>query len=977
MSIGITEFYKKTLASQGVYCVATIEPNTGRTRQHYVESIDEIEPKINQLKAEQSNIYVAMSTFKGYSRNKDDAIFARSFYIDLDVDPDVDPDDEKKFKSKEEANNALDKFVSDVGLPQPTKLDSGRGMWGYWAFDRDIPIEEWLIYAKKFKELCFSKGLKIDPSVTAEAARIARAPDCLNYKTNPPSPTKVISDIINVYSFDEFKEFLGAEEPSIESILLQVQKGGLTDAEKKIRGLDNFETSFEKILNASIDGTGCKQIKHIYENQNDISYDLWTAALTVANKCVDGEQAIHVISEKHHNYSPEDTSYRASSFQGVYPCTAFATANPGGCDGCPHRGKITNPLALGQVFKAATDPLPYLPEEEQTEYEDMEFNVIDHVNNTVADPNAFFLPGSLFPFVAGANGGIYKQIQGKRNKDGSVSDPQLLLVCKYNVLPYRRLSNRIDGDCLAIRVTFPKDPPKDILFPMSNAGSSVEVTKFFYKNGIYFEQGVVNHFMEYLIRWGVVLSHENKADIMKTHMGWTDEDNRDGFVIGQKEYRKNGTVIDSPISPLTENVAYHCNEKGSFELWKQAANNLNTPGMELHAFVMLAGFASPLLTFSSTKGASICLQGEAGAAKTGAMFSCMSMWGNPEVLYIHAKNGATFNGLRGRMLTLGNLPLAIDEVTNIHAETMSDLIHLISTGKSRIKMQSSINAERALEESASLFAIMTSNKSIYDRLTEFKADPNGEVSRLIEFSIGQPAILNSDPTFGARTFEPMKQNFGHAGPKFIQAIFDLQNRGEIIRDYSDPNQKYGLRVQKWIDRFHSDYGFNAANRFYNNVVGFTCFAGDVCNEYDIVNLDVENIYTKITTEMNRIRSNVVQINTLDYENIISEFLNKNHASTLFMKDGRAITEPRNSLVVRDEADTNTVYISRNIFNNYLRSEVNVNILEFKKKIENSNIEFKEQRIRLNKGWKNSSADDYNVWTYSFKRIKNPDAELTE
>ena len=48
--IGITEFYKKVLPSQGVYCIITIEPKEGGTRHYYVESIEELEPKIEELK---------------------------------------------------------------------------------------------------------------------------------------------------------------------------------------------------------------------------------------------------------------------------------------------------------------------------------------------------------------------------------------------------------------------------------------------------------------------------------------------------------------------------------------------------------------------------------------------------------------------------------------------------------------------------------------------------------------------------------------------------------------------------------------------------------------------------------------------------------------------------------------------------------------------------------------------------------------
>ncbi|NDH85676.1 hypothetical protein EBY67_01280, partial [bacterium] len=107
----------------------------------------------------------------------------------------------------------------------------------YDETNADIPIEDWKIYAEKFKKLCLDKGFKIDPSVTSDKGRITRAPNCLNYKTNPPSPTKVISDELPTYVFEEFKQFLGEVDPSVEDILKAASKG-LTEEERRMHGLD-------------------------------------------------------------------------------------------------------------------------------------------------------------------------------------------------------------------------------------------------------------------------------------------------------------------------------------------------------------------------------------------------------------------------------------------------------------------------------------------------------------------------------------------------------------------------------------------------------------------------------------------------------------------------------------------------------------------------------------------------------------------
>ena len=128
MSIGITEFYKKVLPSKGTYCIATIDSSEkGRVKHYFTESIDAIEPKINELKSENSNIYVTHSTFDGHSRLQENAMFSKSFFVDLDVGED------KDYKTKDEALTSLNKFLIDTGLPEPIIVDSGRGIWAWWA----------------------------------------------------------------------------------------------------------------------------------------------------------------------------------------------------------------------------------------------------------------------------------------------------------------------------------------------------------------------------------------------------------------------------------------------------------------------------------------------------------------------------------------------------------------------------------------------------------------------------------------------------------------------------------------------------------------------------------------------------------------------------------------------------------------------------------------------------------------------------
>ena len=986
--IGITEFYKKVLPTQGVYCLTTMdrEEDGGRTRHYYMETVEEIETQAKIISGSRTtNLFVCPMSFSKHQRSKELAAYFRSIYIDLDIGT-----TDKKYSSKQEARADFDRFLAETGLPEPVEINSGNGIHMYWVFEEDIPAEEWKLYAEKFKDFCLDKNLKIDTAVY-DLARIMRCPNTINYKRMPGLKTNVVSESISVYNFKEFKDFLGEipERDASFDEIIKAAKKGLSEEERLAQGGSDWESSFDKLLEVSMKGVGCNQIKFMMEQPDQVSYDLWTAGLTVASRCVDAETAIHTLSEKGPTYDREATILKAASFSGVHPCTAFENANPDGCEGCIKRGKITNPLGFAKKLRDGQSIIPIVAtepdrqEEPQEEYEDpweeeKIGNVIFQDNeNAVVNPNAFTLPPSMFPFIHGPNGGVYRVLPGEYNKQTKqLVTPDPVLVCEECVEAIKRLMSESEGDCLEIEVRYKHDKQRKFLYPMKYLYSLEKMTEIMAGRSIIIDRKNLTHFMDYLIAWGQNLKNHRAASIMRTQMGWTDKE-RTSFVIGDKEFTRDGKIVDSPISTMTREIGPHFKEKGEFSRWQEAAMRLALPGLELHAFSMLAGFASPLMAYGSTHGATICLQGKAGAAKTGALYSAVSIWGDPEALYIHGgnKKGATFNGLRTRLNSIHSMPFTIDEVTNMNAEDLSDTIHMISSGKAKVRTQGSSNAERTHEASANLLAIMTSNHSIYDKLGVAKGDPNGEVARLIEFNIYQPEVLRENPQLGKKIFEVMKHNFGHAGPKFINALYDIENKGEIIRDINDEEQYYGPRFQKWIDKFVKDYGYDPADRFYHNIIAWTFGAGDIANEYGILNnFPLDNIYETVVANLMNIKKNVIQINKIDFDKLLTDFIGKNLAAMLVIKDGRAIEFPSRDLLIRSDDDTNTLYIRRSEFNKYL-VEAKVNIEDFKRVAKESTADFWEKKMRLTAGWKDASSSKYNFDCYCFRKlVEDPEDE---
>jgi hypothetical protein len=928
----LKQFYEKALPKQGVYCVSGIEiDSSGNTKvsNRFTETLDGVYNEIEKLNRKGINAFVALGTFTGYSRKADDSAFFRSFFIDLDVG------DGKSYTDKSEAHVALYKLIEDAGLPDPVVVDSGGGFHAYWLMDEDIPTEVWKPYAEKFKALCMSH-ITIDPVVTADVSRIMRCPETFNYKYDPPRPTSVISDEVFCYSFQEFKDFLGEPELDAVDILAAIPKG-LDDDTRAILNRDNFISKFEEIAIKSLEGDGCNQIKHMLLNPNEVARDQWAGGLTIAVKCVDGDTAIHSMSEDYNKYSYDETEKTARSFDGPRTCAWFIENFPTQCEGCSQRGRIITPIQLGRILQIAPD----------------EENSVREVSDS---KEVSFFPKDLKPFVRGQNGGIYYLPPPKVDKKGKKFQDDPILILPYDLYPTRRMMSKIDGEVLLLRWKLPKDPEREFLFPMKGLYAKDVFNTIMSGNGVFPEANNIPRVMNYIVKWGQYMQTVKAAEIMRMQMGWSDDISSPewptrSFVIGNREIRHTGDIVEAPMSPFVRGIAKMMVPQGTYERWRESAAYLNEPSMELHAFAMLCGFASPLMCYTSTSGVSICLLGLSGNAKTGAMYAGLSAFGNPKDLSVFE---TTDNGMVGRYLGLHNIMLGIDEISNKDPKILSQLIHKVSHGKAKIRMQGSVNAEREYEMSASLIAMMTSNQSSYGKLESIKANPDGEVARLIEILISKPQLLiDGGGQLGRHIFDAFRYNYGHAGPMFIKEVLRLGD--DYIKD----------SLAKWDNKFVEDFGIDdVAYRFYQNVISACCVAGTILNDCNILSLDVDRIYHAIIHEVITIRDKVVKVNRTDYESVVTDYVHSNMGNMLIMKEGKVSMEPRGALKGRIDSDLGMILLPKTDFKKYL-NERQISSREFEHDMRQRNILVDDKKGRLTTGWKTAIQIDP-TYLYWFK-----------
>ena len=938
----LKQFYEKALPSQGVYCVSGIDQETKKTTNRFAETLEDVFKLVDKFKGQKLNVFVAPGSFDGFSRKADNCLFFRSLFIDLDVGED------KAYANKSEAETALRKFLGETGLPDPVCIDSGGGMHAYWIMDRDIPIDEYLIYAQKFKAFALGK-IAADPSVMADAARIMRCPDTLNYKFDPPEPASVIGDEISVYDWEEFKEFLGTDVAPADP-LANVRKG-LDEDTMAMKKLDNFEWDFYKIAERSLAGDGCNQVKYWLENATTLGYDDWFSSMNIAYFCKDGEKMIHEVSNEHPDYTAKAVEEKKLEFikRGKpQTCDYLANQHPDRCQGCKHRGKIHTPIVLGKALKEVieepiTEPTAGEPSAAEINAllgtQTYEAEPIRETSDTQKIPK---FPEFLSPYTRGQTGGVYYNPPPKTDKKGQVRYEDPVEILAHLLFPVRRLFSPLDGECMTMHLILPNDGLKEFLLPMKSVYALEELKKTLSFHQVIYTPKWINNIQEYLVKWSQYMINVGKAQQMRMQLGWsavnnTEEWKKRSFVIGEREITFEKEFVEAPVSPYIRGVVKHFKPVGTFERWKESANELNRPGFELHAMTCLAGFGTTLMPYMSTPGVVISLLGRSGCAKTGAMYAGISTFGDPDALSVFE---STDNGLTGRMLGLKNLMFGVDEIGNKDPKPLSQLVHNISNGKAKIRMQASVNAERVTEMSASLIAILTTNESVYNKFELHKGSPDGEVARVIEFLMDQPNDLKGadGAKLGIHIFDAFKYNYGHAGPAFIVAALEA---GDV---------HIKKRIDYWINRYLTDTGGDSAYRFHQNFVAAVFTAGELAVDAGIVNYDLERIYAKVIAELNNIKLNVIRVNSTDYSAVLADFMYENMGNTLRIKEGKVTDEPRGKLVARVSTDEPT-RVSKEAFKEYLHKK-KITPREFEKAmLESGDMLDKAAKKHLETGWK--------------------------
>jgi len=902
------------LPTEGRYCIIGIGKYPD---QRFADTREEAEELIQEFVGKKWETYFGCAKFGPQdNRTQDNALYFRALWMDIDCGPTKGvPNDKGKIEGYLDQDiglTELKKFCKTVGLPQPILVNSGNGIHAYWLIDRTLSRAEWNPLAKRLKALCKEHGLIVDDKVF-EASRVLRPMNSANFKSDPPKPVEIWNEHTQVLTYEQVVELLGAPPPEEEvPDFIPRSMSPMMEAM-----MHNKVKRFKTIMLKGEDG--CAQLNYCYANQESLDEPLWQSALSITAFCVDGDEAAHKMSNQYPEYDAAEVDNKLRNIRkrgGPHHCTTFEERNPGGCDGCPHKGKLKSPIMLGvEVAEADPDDNEIVVEDEKT-----------------GEEIKYVIPEYPFPFFRGKNGGVY------RKADDAESDAEK--VYEHDFYLVKRMRDPELGEMALFRLHLPQDGVREFTMPAATICSKDSLRSVLAEHGIITYKNQGENLGMYVVTSLKNMQFEKKAELMRTQFGWADKDSK--FIVGTKEITKDG-VFYSPPSSVTEDVVEKMDALGSLEKWKEVFNMYALPGLESHAFAALTAFGSPLLKFTGLSGAIInVIHPQSGTGKSTILYMCNSVSGHPKDLTSMFKD--TLNAKMHRLGVMNNLANTIDEITNMSGMEFSDLAYSISQGRSKDRMKGQTNELRKNNTKWQGITLCSSNASFYEKLGVAKNTPDGESMRLLEYRIEPSDHIAVD--VGKQMFDhQLFENYGHAM--------------EVYGQWLVSNLEEGVRLMRQIQaKIDKEIQFSQRERFWSGVVACNIAGGLIAKNLGLHDYDMKAVYEWVKGMLGEMRQEIAPPRE-DTSFVLGEFMNS-HINNAVVVNGEIdartkmeaapIMEPRGELMIRYEPDTKELYISVKAFRDFcVRTQTNYK--GTLKELQKSGIYLDTVNKRLSKGMK--------------------------
>lgn len=871
------DFLRRIWPERGLYVIARL---TSKGMRHQVcDTVEESAKYALDYDAQGVATYHACATFREREiittrsdgevwhqvRTHKNVRALKCFFMDLDVEP----GNPKKFESQEEAITGAIEFCQATNLPIPMIVSSGGGIHIYWILTYEIQPEQWKQTAAGLKILSDALGLKADPAVTSDAARILRPVGTYNRKIpGSERPIELIADTDPV----DYREFA-------EMVVACIKQAGVKPPADPIRKVPATTEELNQALQVKQDfppcsgikvAERCQQLGKMRDTRGNISEPHWYACIQLLCHSTEGDDLIHQWSNGYAGYTAKETNRKISQIRdqslGPTLCTTFAERIPSGCDGCPFLGKISSPVQLGT--QVASAPAPQVKVK------------IAEVITTVT------LPMPPEPFTRGEHGGIYLEEEGITHK-----------IYEHDLYPTEMAyDEQLGYETTRWRHFLPNEGWLEFTTRSALLARPID-----------FEAALRDHHVQPLIRnkiamYGDAYTRKLRTDIKMRKLfmsqGWKNDDTE--FVLGDKLYRVD-SVVQAGFSHGKEEFLAPFHARGELEVWKTLTTILNHPGFEPHAFMLLLAFACPLLKLAGREGFTVNALGQSGVGKSTMAQFMSSVYGSPKGSWI----GRTDSEI-ARVQRFGahfSLPVYMDESTTIPNKQLRDLIYMVPTGKSRSTMTQDYKLRRGAEW-ATIF-VTSSNESLQSKLQVEKQNAEAEALRLFEFNF--PKVEDFGPI--AKIIPSIiAENYGVAGAVYVQSLVSKRDQ---VRDH----------LATVVTDAEAIFGMQDKERFWSQAIALTIYGGELAREWGVIDFDPRAIRPWILKETRRMRGDMAEA-VVGSIAILGQYINAHIGERLVITAinqglGAVFKHPTRELSQRYEKDMHYLYFPRAHFKQWM------------------------------------------------------------
>ena len=852
------KYFLESILSTGLHAVVTKQGNS--MRHEWGQTPDELV----SLASTKTDCWFSPAGFSSPSRKAKDCAGAAALWLDIDIGAHhAKPDyaDAKLFAAD------FKNFMAGTGLPVPWIVSTGHGVHLYWPLGATVQPDKWSRLMARLFAACNKFGLKYDHAAT-DISRILRVPGTYNYK-DTPVPVVILRQ--GETDLRTLVTVLKQYEPVKQTAVRQ------EDSTRELR-----ETA--PVVN------GCEQIRTC----GAADYETWRNAARCLTFCKDGFETFHQLSEGDDRYDVDKCNETWDALdKNKYPpvlCSTFEKAHREVCARCPAHGRVTTPVMLGKKLAVKVDSTP-----------------VDNIRGVPFESGGF----SVVPHE-----GIKWTFNNKEGAEVTLTIAPFEFYIMELVIDNRMLTPL---RTYKARVVFPDDSYRDFDLVVDEIyASGLAPIRILTQYGIAPEPRFEKPMVEFMRTYIAKVQNDLTPSFVRDRYGWYEVQDMSGehhseFVVGAQTYTSGGvkvTYLDSRAQAMAE---HKMTVSGTLDEWKKIPQLYRELDQKSAQLLMCATFGSVFMPWGIGTATNVMYNfydTVGGKGKSSLLAALASVWGDPASLPLGRTD--TIAAKYQQYSVYHNLPILIDEITGMRVEDMANMLYDLVNGREKNRSNRS-GTELQRGGSWQTITVSTSNQSVYEMLKTFREQTLATSMRVIEMRCdfkdytGDIEVTRKIDS----VMTAVHSNYGIAGREFIQQV--LADIGNIKTE-----------VLGSVAGFSDKYRQNNDERFWITGLGVALAAGRIAVRMGLLDYDIDALEKWIGGVLLPDMRASVKDSRQSPVSIMADFITDSINNTLTvqahnrqgkeppvgMPDPYVAIEPRGSLQIRRELDSNTVIFKK-------------------------------------------------------------------